>query len=229
MPRWRNWGQNSSGPPPPWIYGLIAWGSVVKKTLYASEQSRPDVVEQRKAWLEKVADLPAAKLVFVDESGANTQMTRRYGRSPVGERLVCSVPQGHYQTTTMIAAVRLKGAQAPWLFEGAMDGEMFLAWVKEGLAPGLESGDMVVLDNLATHKVLGVKEAIEAVGARVEYLPPYSPDFNPIENLWSKVKQILKSRSPRTLRQLDRAAAAAFAAITIADCQGFFLNAGIAT
>ena len=89
------------------------------------------MVVQRKAWREKLADLPATKLVFVDESGANTQMTRRYGRSPVGERLVCSVPQGHYETTTMIAAVRLTGAQAPCLFEGAMDGEMFLAWVKE--------------------------------------------------------------------------------------------------
>jgi len=187
------------------------------------------VVEARKAWLEKLVALPAAKLVFVDESGAHTQMTRRYGRSPVGERLVCSVPLGHYQTTTMIAAVRLKGAQAPCLFDGAMDGEMFLAWVKEGLAPVLESGDIVVLDNLATHKVAGVKEALEAVGARVEYLPPYSPDFNPIENLWSKVKQILKSRSPRTRRQLFQAARAAFAAITSADCQGFFLNAGIAT
>jgi len=208
---------------------LIVWGSVVKKTLHASERSRPDVVEQRKVWQEKLADLPATKLVFVDESGANTQMTRRYGRSPVGERLVCTAPQGHYQTTTLIAAVRLKGAQAPWLFDGAMDGEMFLAWVKEGLAPVLESGDIVVLDNLATHKVAGVKEAIEAVGARVEYLPPYSPDFNPIENLWSKVKQILKSRNPRTLRQLYKAAGAAFAAITIADCHGFFLNAGVAT
>jgi transposase len=187
------------------------------------------VAAQRKVWLEKLADLPAAKLVFVDESGANTQMTRRYGRSPVGKRLVCSVPQGHYQTTTMIAAARLQGAQAPCLFDGAMDGEMFLAWVKEGLAPGLESGDIVVLDNLATHKVAGVQEAIEAVGARVEYLPPYSPDFNPIENLWSKVKQFLKSRSPRTRRQLYRGAGAAFAAITLADCQGFFLNAGIAT
>ena len=110
MQRWRNWGPNSSVPPRRWTYGLIVWGSVVKKTLHASERSRPDVVEQRKVWQEKLADLPAAKLVFVDESGANTQMTRRYGRSPVGERLVCTAPQGHYQTTTLIAAVRLKGA-----------------------------------------------------------------------------------------------------------------------
>jgi transposase len=156
-------------------------------------------------------------------------MTRRYGRSPVGERLVCAVPHGHYQTTTLIAAVRLQGPQAPCLLAGALDGEMFLAWVKEGLAPVLESGDVVILDNLATHKVAGVKEAIEAVGARVEYLPPYSPDFNPIENLWSKVKQILKGRAPRTRGQLSRATGAAFAAVTPEDCRGFFLNAGYAT
>jgi len=167
--------------------------------------------------------------VFVDESGANTQMTRRYGRSPVGCRLVGAVPQGHYQTTTLIAAVRLKGPQAPCLFEGAMDGEMFLAWVKTGLAPVLESGDVVILDNLATHKVAGVREALAAVGARLEYLPPYSPDFNPIENMWSKVKQRLKSRGPRSLRQLFNAAGAAFAAVTPEDCRGFFLNAGYAT
>jgi transposase len=173
--------------------------------------------------------VPAERLVFLDESGANTQMTRRYGRSPVGQRLVCHVPHGHYQTTTLIAAVRLKGPQAPWLFAGAMDGELFLAWVKQGLVPGLQRGDVVILDNLATHKVAGVREAIEGVGARLEYLPPYSPDFNPIENLWSKVKQELKRRAPRTARQLFTAAGAAFATITPEDCRGFFLHAGYAT
>ena len=167
--------------------------------------------------------------MFVDESGASTQMTRRHGRSPVGRRLVCPVPHGHYQTTTLIAAVRLTGPQAPCLFDGPMDGDMFLAWVRAGLAPVLEKGDVVILDNLATHKVAGVREAIEAVGARVEYLPPYSPDFNPIENMWSKVKQFLKSRNPRSLRQIFKAAGAAFAAVTPADCQGFFSNAGYAT
>ena len=152
--------------------------------------------------------MAAAHLVFVDESGASTQMTRRYGRSPVGRRLVSPVPQGHYQTTTMIAAVRLKGPQAPWLFEGAMDGELFLAWVKQGLAPVLQPEDVVILDNLSTHKVAGVQAAIEATGAKLEYLPPYSPDFNPIENLWSKVKQGMKSRNPRNARQLFKAAGA---------------------
>lgn len=156
-------------------------------------------------------------------------MTRHYGRSPIGQRLVCPVPHGHYQTTTLIAAVRLKGPQAPWLFGGAMEGELFLAWVKQGLVPGLHRGDVVILDNLASHKVAGVREAIEAAGARLEYLPPYSPDFNPIEPMWSKVKQGIKSREPRNERQLLKAAGAAFATVTPTDCQGFFLHAGYAT
>lgn len=176
-----------------------------------------------------MAAVAATHLVFVDESGASTQMTRRYGRSPIGQRLACPVPQGHYQTSTMIAAVRLKGAQAPWLFEGPMDGELFLAWVKQGLVPALQPDDVVILDNLSTHKVAGVREAVAGAGARLEYLPPYSPDFNPIENLWSKVKQEMKSHDPRTAHQLFKAAEAAFETITPADCRGFFLHAGYAT
>lgn len=130
---------------------------------------------------------------------------------------------------TLIAAVRLAGPQAPWMFAGPIDGELFLAWVKQGLVPVLQRDDVVILDNLSTHKVAGVVEAIEGAGARLEYLPPYSPDFNPIENLWSKVKQTLKSRNPRTARQLFKAAGAAFNAITSEDCRGFFFHAGYAT
>lgn len=169
--------------------------------------------------------MPTARLVFVDESGANTKMARLYGRCPIGQRLVASVPQGHYQTSTLIAGVRLSGPCAPWLFEGAMDGEMFLAWVRQGLVPTLQPQDVVILDNLTTHKVAGVRQAIEAAGARLWYLPPYSPDFNPIENLWSKVKQILRSLCPRDSGELLKAAGIGFAAITPADCKGFFLNA----
>jgi transposase len=166
--------------------------------------------------------------VFVDESGANTKMTRLGGRAPVGERLVTHVPHGHYQTSTLIAAVRLDGACAPWLFEGAMAGEMFLAWVRQGLVPTLQPGDLVIMDNLATHKVAGVREAIEAAGARLRYLPPYSPDFNPIENMWSKIKQLLRSLAPRTGAELLQASARAFAAVSTADCHGFFLHANYA-
>jgi transposase len=165
----------------------------------------------------------------VDESGANLQMTRRYGRSPADQRLVGHVPQGHYLTATLIAAIRRRGASAPWVFEGPMDGEMFLAWVRRGLTPTLRKDETVILDNLSIHKVQGVRETIEATGAHLEYLPPYSPDFNPIENLWSKVKQSLRSANPRTWRQLLRAAKSAFASVSAADCVAFFLNAGYAT
>jgi transposase len=187
------------------------------------------VAEQRKQWPQRLAGVSDERLVFVDESGANTQITRRYGRSPVGQRLVCPIPHRHYQSTTMVAAVRVEGPQAPWLFRGPMDGELFLAWVKQGLVPCLRPDDVVVMDNLATHKVAGVRDAIEAAGARLEYLPPYSPDFNPMEPMWSKVKQGLKSRQPRNARQLHRAARTAFAAVTPTDCKGFFLHAGYAT
>ena len=187
------------------------------------------MIEQRIHWHERLAAVPSARLVFVDESGANTKMTRLYGRSPVGERLVTHIPHGHYQTSTLIAAVRLRGPCAPWLFEGAMDGEMFVAWVRQGLAPTLQPDDWVILDNLATHKVAGVRETIEAAGARLLYLPPYSPDFNPIENLWSKVKQILRRLAPRNAKALLQAAATAFDSISITDCQGFFSHAQYAT
>jgi transposase len=187
------------------------------------------VAEQRAHWHEHLAGEPAGKLVFVDESGANTKMTRLGGRALVGERLVTQVPHGHYQTSTLIAAVRLAGACAPWLFEGAMDGEMFLAWVRQGLTPTLQPNDLVIMDNLATHKVVGVREAIESVGARLLYLPPYSPDFNPIENMWSKIKQLLRSLGPRTSDELLQAAATAFAAVSPADCLGFFSHAKYST
>jgi len=167
--------------------------------------------------------------VFVDESGANTQMTRWRGRALGGQRLVAHVPQGSYQTSTLIAGIRWEGPCAPWLFEGPMNGEMFLAWVKQGLAPTLRAGDLVILDNLATHKIRGVREAIEAAGARLLYLPPYSPDFNPIEPMWSKIKQTLRSHAPRTEAELLAAAKAAFQAISPIDCRGFFFSSKYAT
>jgi transposase len=183
------------------------------------------VAEQRAQWHERLAVEGPARLVFVDESGANTKMTRWRGRAPGGQRLVAGIPQGHYQTSTLIAAIRLKGPCAPWLFEGAMNGEMFLAWVRQGLVPALRKDDLVIMDNLATHKMAGVGQAVETVGARLLYLPPYSPDFNPIENMWGKIKHILRSAAPRTQNQLMEAARTAFNAISTADCRGFFLHA----
>jgi len=187
------------------------------------------VAEKRDRWPEQLALVAPQKLVFVDESGANTKMIRGHGRSPHGQRLPGRIPQGHYQTSTLIAAIGLRGPCAPWLFEGAREGGMFLAWIRQGLVPVLQKDDGVILDNLATHKVSGVSQAIAEAGARLLYLPPYSPDFNPIENMWSKIKQSLRSAAPRTSDELVAAAKRAFAAISPADCQSFFLHAQYAT
>ena len=193
--------------------------------MHAAEQQRPDVAEQRAQWHGQLSAVPGTRLLFVDESGANTKMARRGGRTAIGQRLVCHIPFGRYETQTLIAAVRLDGVRAPWVFSGAMNGEMFLAWVRQGLVPTLQPEDWVIMDNLATHKVVGVREAIEAVGAHLLYLPPYSPDFNPIENMWSKIKQRLRSLAPRTDEDLLSAAALAFASVSQTDCRRFFLHA----
>ena len=187
------------------------------------------MAERRAHWHEQLAAEPVAALVFVDESGANTKMTRLRGRALGGERLLARIPHGHYQTSTLISGLRLEGPCAPWLFGGPMNGEMFVAWVRQGLALTLRPGDVVILDNLSTHKIQGVREAIEAVGARLLYLPPYSPDFNPIEPMWSKIKQILRGHDPRTENELLRAAKTAFNSISTADCKGFFFSAQYAT
>ncbi len=183
----------------------------------------------RAGWPEPWAAAPGAALVFVDESGAHTKRARLRGRAWGGQRLLAHIPHGHYQTSTLLAGLRLGGPCAPWLFGGPMNGEMFLAWVRQGLAPTLRPGDVVILDNLATHKTRGVHQAIEAVGARLLYLPPYSPDFNPIEQMWSKIKQILRTHAPRTEDERLRAAKTAFNSISPADCQGFFFSAQYAT
>ena len=172
---------------------------------------------------------PTTHLVFVDESGAHTKMTRLRGRALGGQRLRAPIPHGRYQTSTLISAIRLQGPCAPGRFEGPMNGEMFFAWVQQGLAPRLEAGDLVIMDNLATHKIRGVREALQAAGARLLYLPPYSPDFNPIEPMWSKIKQVLRSHAPRTDEQLLIAAQTAFQSISAADCKGFFFSARYAT
>ena len=184
---------------------------------------------RRAHWHEQLAHEPVRRLVFVDESGANTKMTRLRGRARGGQRLVDRIPHGNYQTSTLISSIRLEGPCAPWLFEGPMNGEMFLAWVQQGLAPTLRAGEVVIMDNLATHKIRGVQEAIHSRGARLLYLPPYSPDFNPIEAMWSKIKQYLRRRAPRSESELLAAAQGAFQTISTADCQGFFFGAQYAT
>ena len=132
--------------------------------------------------------------MFIDETWATTAMARRYGRARRGTRVVAAVPHGHWKTTTFVAALRHDGLTAPCVFDGAINGARFLAWVEQGLAPTLRTGDVVVLDNLKAHKVKGVREAIEAAGAQLRYLPPYSPDLNPIEQAFAKLKALLTHR-----------------------------------
>jgi transposase len=180
----------------------------------------------RAEWHTSLAGVPAERLVFVDESGARTNMTRLYGWGAVGERVVDPVPHGHWKTCTMLAAVRLGGALAAVTIDAAVDGDAFVLWTREVLAPCLSPGDVVVMDNLPAHKAPGVAEAVEAAGAAVRYLPPYSPDYNPIENMWSKVKTHLRAAAARTFDALGEAIDAALAAITPSDCRGFFGNCG---
>jgi transposase len=147
--------------------------------------------------------LDPGKLVFIDETSANTQMTRRYGRAPVGQRLVCPVPHGHWKTTTFVAAPRADGLVAPMVVDGALNGDLFVAYAEQVLAPALRPGDIVVLDNLQAHKRVGAVRAIERAGASVAYLPPYSPDFNPIEQAFAKAKALLRAAELRTVEKVE--------------------------
>jgi transposase len=166
--------------------------------------------------------------VFLDESGAQTSMARTRGRAPKGERVVAKVPGGHWHIVTMISAVRTSGPFAAASIVGATDSDVFRAYVREVLVPQLRPGDVVMMDNLAPHKAAGVREAIESAGAELRYLPPYSPDFNPIENVWSKVKGRLRSLAARTVDSLHDAIGAAVATVTPNDCVGFFQHCGYA-
>ena len=147
--------------------------------------------------------MEGAHLVFIDETWAKDNMTRLYGRALKGERLVDYTPHGHWKTTTFLAALRLEGLTAPLVVDGPINADVFLAYVRQHLVKTLAPGDVVVMDNLGSHKVAGIKEAIEKVGARVLYLPPYSPDFNPIEQVFSKLKALLRKAKERTVQDLE--------------------------
>jgi transposase len=170
--------------------------------------------------------LRAKRLVFIDETALTTKMVRLYGRAPIGQRLVAKVPHGHWKTLTLVAALRIDGVTAPYVIDGPMDGPAFIAYVEQVLAPTLHKGDIVFMDNLRTHKVVGAREAIEAVGAKVRYLPPYSPDFNPIENLYSKIKSGLRKGAARTVDALTKMVGSSIKAIAPSECAGYFRHAG---
>ena len=197
-----------------------------KKTLIASEQDRPDVVEKREKWRVEQQSIPPEKAVFIDETWAKTCMTRTYGRSLIGTRLIEKVPSGRWETTTFLGAMRAEGFIAPLTVEGPINGELFLAWVRKELAPALRPGDIVVMDNLSSHKVAGVHEAIEAVGAEVRYLPPYSPDLNPIELAFAKFKKLLRDGARRTVDKLWELCGALLDEFTEQECRNYFKHCG---
>ena len=170
--------------------------------------------------------MDAECFVFLDETGATTAMTRLSGWGPRGERLIDAVPAGHWTTTTFVAGLRRDGVIAPCVFDGPMTGEMFRAYVEQMIAPSLRSEDVVVLDNLPAHKVAGVREAIRAVGASLLYLPAYSPDLNPIEQLFAKLKALLRKAAARTRDALWDSIGALLNAFTPAECQTYLANSG---
>nr|WP_191856568.1 IS630 family transposase [Agrobacterium tumefaciens] len=173
-----------------------------KKTGHAVEQSRPDILEKRQCWFEDQLDLDPERLVFIDETWTATNMARTHGRCRKGERLRMGFPHGHRKTTTLVAGLRSTGMVAPLVIDGPINGEWFEAYVAQVLVPILKPGDVVILDNLSSHKRPAAREMIEAAGATMMFLPPYSPDFNPIEKAFSKLKALLRKAAERTVIEL---------------------------
>lgn len=197
-----------------------------KKTAHAAEQDRPDILTRRQEWFDAQPDLDPERLVFIDETWASTNMARRYGRCRRGQRLRSAVPHGHWKTTTFIAGLRLTGIVAPMVLDGPINGRSFQAYVDRVLIPDLRPGDIVIMDNLASHKSPGVQAAIEAAGATVRYLPPYSPDFNPIEKAFSKLKALLRKAAERTRDALWDRIGTLIDQVSPTECKNFFTAAG---
>ena len=197
-----------------------------KKSLRAAEQERADVARARQRWMREQGMFDPAHLVFVDETAANTKMVRLSGRCPRGERLIGRVPQGHWKTITFVAALRRNGMRAPCTVDGSMNGTKFLAYVKQCLAPTLKRKDIVVIDNLPAHKAAGIREAIEAHGATLRYLPQYSPHLNPIEMPFSKLKASLRKAAERTIPRLRRRIGTFAGTVTARESCNYFRHAG---
>ena len=199
---------------------------VQKKSAHAAEQNRPDVLKRREDWFNSQLDLDPVRLVFIDETWASTNMARLRGRSQKGERLRAGIPHGHWKTTTFVAGLRLTGMVAPLVLDGPINRDAFHAYVNQVLVPELAPGDIVVMDNLGSHKGPAVRDAIEAVGATLLYLPPYSPDFNPIENAFAKLKALLRKAAERTVDDLWDAIADLIDLFTPQECANYFKAAG---
>jgi transposase len=192
----------------------------------ASEQDRPDVKEERREWKAGQAKLDPRRFFFLDETWASTNMTRSHGRCPRGRRLVMDVPHGHWKTTTYVVALTLGGLVAPTVVDGPMTGDVFVAYVEQQLAPLLKPGDVVVMDNLSSHKRAAARAAIEAAGAELRFLPPYSPDLNPIEKAFSKLKAKLRAAQKRTIPALEKFLGEVLDCFTPEECENYFVSCG---
>jgi transposase len=184
------------------------------------------VAVQRTWWQVQQVGLDPDRLVFIDETWAKTNMLRPRGRSLRGTRLVAKSPHGHWKTTTFVAALRTRGLTAPLVLDGAINSTVFLAYVKQVLVPTLQAGDIVVMDNLSSHKATGVRQAIEASGAKLLYLPPYSPDFNPIELAFSKFKRLLCTAAQRTVEGLWKTCGQLLDRFHENECRNYFRHCG---
>ena len=199
-----------------------------KKTVHATERDAPPVLLARQHYRTQLAPYQFRRLIFVDESGCNIAMTRRYGRARRGMRVHDSVPKNFGRNVTILGALSCTGLVAVMSVEGATDAAVFRAYVEQVLVPTLAAGDIVVMDNLSSHKVSGIREAIEGAGADLLYLPPYSPDYSPIENCWSKLKANLRKTKARTRESLDEALKHAIESITATDAEHWFKHCGYA-
>jgi transposase len=186
-----------------------------------SEQQRPDVIKQRADFRARAADWLVNHLKWLDEMGVQLNLTREYGRAVPGQRIVEGVPSNYGSNYTVLATLGMAGVRAPFVFEGALNGESFTFYVEKVLAPTLRPGDILVMDNLPTHKVGGIQELVEACGARIEFLSPYSPDFNPIERCWSKIKTYLRKAKARSYKALLKTLKEALGTIREADIRAW--------
>jgi len=203
--------------------------SASKKTLFATEQDRPDVARKRLRWKTYQGRLDPARLVFIDETWAKTNLTRLRGWAPRGRRLKAKVPQGRWRTLTLLAALRCDRIDAPCVIDGPIDGESFLAYVEQVLVPILKPGDIVIIDNLGSHKGKAVRRAIRSAGAKLFFLPPYSPDLNPIEQVFAKLKTLLRKAAERTVETTWKRIGTLLDAFPPQECANYFANAGYAS
>lgn len=204
------------------VLGTKAGFAAEKKSLHARERDTEANLRRREEFVAKIRTIAPEQLIFLDESGVTTSMTRLYARSLSGQRIHEATPGGHWKIMTILGAISLRGMIATMTIEAATDTEIFLAYVEQVLCPALRPGDVVVMDNLSSHKVNGVNRLIAAVGAEVLYLPPYSPDLNPIEKAWAKLKQVLRTAKARTKEALEQAVTDALQLITPDNAQAWF-------